>query len=122
MNKKLLLWPVAAVLAACASPGAVSGRPLYRCEHGIEFTVRFVDDSAVLDGSGANAVLFRDAGGQGPQQAVYSNSQMRAEFGVGPNGREALLTYPLLPLTARCVRDGEEGLRREPGGPTPARP
>jgi len=105
MNKKLLLLPVAALLAACAAPGAPSGQQSWRCEHGIDFRVRFVDDSALLEGVRANEVLFRDAGGQGPQQSVYSNAKMRAEFGLGASGREALLTYPALPLKARCVRD-----------------
>jgi len=95
-----LLW-----LAACAGPGAGTTQQHYRCEHGIEFGVRFVDDSAILSGARANEVLFRDAGGQGPQQAVYSNAAMRAEFGLGASEREALLKYPPLPLTARCVRD-----------------
>ena len=94
-----LLW-----LAACAGPGTGTAQH-YRCEHGIEFTVRFVDDSAILQGTRANEVLFRDAGGQGPQQSVYANASMRAEFGLGASGREALLKYPPLPLTARCVRD-----------------
>ncbi|MDO9383286.1 MAG: hypothetical protein Q7T86_10540 [Hyphomicrobiaceae bacterium] len=94
-----LLW-----LAACAGPGTGTAQH-YRCEHGIEFSVRFVDDSAILSGTRANEVLFRDAGGQGPQQAVYSNPAMRAEFGLGASGREALLRYPPLPLTARCVRE-----------------
>jgi hypothetical protein len=105
MNKKLCVLPLAAVLAGCAGSGAPSGLQSWRCEHGIDFRVRFVDDSALLEGTRANEVLFRDAGGQGPQQSVYSNAKMRAEFGLGAHGREALLTYPALPLKARCVRD-----------------
>lgn len=104
MNKKLYLL-AAAALAGCAGTSAPSGQQSYRCEHGIDFRVRFIDDSAVLEGARANEVLFRDAGGQGPQQSVYSNAKMRAEFGLGASGREALLKYPPLPLTARCVRD-----------------
>lgn len=100
-----LLLAAAAALSACAGPGRPSGALQYRCEHGMDFKVRFVDDTALLEGPRANAVLFRDAGGQGPQQAVYSNTQMRAEFGLGANAREAQLRYPLLPLVARCVRD-----------------
>jgi hypothetical protein len=92
------------VLAACAAGGPSSGAQ-YRCEHGIDFKVKFVDDTAVLDGAGGSDLLFRDAGGQGAQQAVYSNPRMRAEFGLGASGREAVLRYPLLPLVARCVRD-----------------
>ena len=49
--------------------------------------------------------LFRDAGGQGEGQTVYSNAVVRAEFGLRASGREAVLRYPLLPLVARCVRD-----------------
>lgn len=93
------------VLTACAGRGWQSPVPLYRCEQGIEFTARFIDDTAVLDGTRGYDVLYRDAGGQGSQQTVYSNPRMRAEFGLGASGREAVLRYPLLPLSARCVRD-----------------
>ena len=101
------------VLAGCASTGSGSG-PVYRCEHGIAFTVKFADNTAVLtgartpsgnSGAGDQDVLLRDAGGQGAQQAFYSNPRMRAEFGLGASGREAVLRYPLLPLVARCMRD-----------------
>ena len=92
-------------LAGCAGSNGQSAAPLYRCEHGIEFTVRFIDDTAVLEGTRGYDLLLRDAGGQGEQQTVYSNPRMRAEFGLGASGREAVLHYPLLPLVARCVRD-----------------
>jgi hypothetical protein len=78
----------------------------YRCEHDIEFTVRFADDSALVDaGPRGSDVLLRDAGGTTPQQTVYSNPRMRAEFGLGASGREAVLRYALLPLVAHCVRE-----------------
>ncbi len=98
---------VASVIAlgGCAGTGQPSAGPLYRCEHGIEFTARFIDDSAVLEGTRGYDVLYRDAGGQGAQQSVYSNPRMRAEFGLGASGREAVLRYPPLPLVARCVRE-----------------
>jgi len=98
-----LLLAALALLSACAAPGSVATR--YRCEHGIDFSVRFVDDSALIESSRASDVLFRDAGGQGASQTVYSSARMRAEFGLGSGGREAVLRYPLLPLVARCVRD-----------------
>ena len=105
MITRLLLSLIAVLAAGCAGPGSPAGQQSWRCEHGIDFTVRFVDDSALIEGPRASEVLFRDAGGQGPQQSVYSNAKMRAEFGLGAAGREARLTYPPLPLTARCVRD-----------------
>ena len=107
MNKASFLLAAAAVflLAGCAGPAIGPALPRYVCEHGIEFTVRFVDDTAVLDGTRGREVLYRDAGGLTPQQTVYSNPRMKAEFGLGTTGREAIVRYPLLPLAARCARD-----------------
>ncbi|MES2973152.1 MAG: hypothetical protein V4757_06065 [Pseudomonadota bacterium] len=106
MNKQAIaITAAASLLAGCAGMGPAADLPRYRCEHGIEFTVKFVDDTAVLDGSRGYDVLYRDAGGQTPSQSVYSNPRMRAEFGLGATGREAILRYPLLPLVARCARD-----------------
>lgn len=96
--------PVPAV--AASAPQRSARLPRYRCDQGIEFTVRFADDSAVLDaGPRGNDVLLRDAGGATPQQTVYSNPRMRAEFGLGATGREALLRYAQPPLSAYCQRD-----------------
>ena len=103
-------------LAGCAGTGIIdSGNgPVYRCEQGIAFTVKFADNTALLSGArkpsgssspGDQDLLLRDAGGQGAQQAFYSNPRMRAEFGLGASGREAILRYPLLPLVVRCLRD-----------------
>ena len=90
---------------AASAPGPVSTVPRYRCDQGIEFTVRFSDDTEVLDaGSRGNDVLLRDAGGATPQQTVYSNARMRAEFGLGAAGREALLRYAAPPLSVHCVQ------------------
>ena len=93
------------LLAGCAGLGSEATQPHYRCEHDIEFSVKFADDSALLNGSRGSDVLYRDAGGQGDKQTVYSNPRMRAEFGMGASGLEAILRYPLLPLVARCVRE-----------------
>jgi hypothetical protein len=92
-----------------ASPAPSTGpaAPLahYRCEQNIEFTVRFADDSAMVDaGPRGSELLLRDAGGTTPLQTVYSNPRMRAEFGLGVSGREAILRYPLVPLVANCVQ------------------
>lgn len=107
-------------LAGCAQIGAARpGQPgssatraqvqdmqRYRCDPGFAVTVRFADDSAVVDaGPRGNDVLLRDAGGSTPQQTVYSNARLRAEFGLGESGREAMLRYAQPPLAAHCVRD-----------------
>jgi hypothetical protein len=94
-----------AALGGCAGGNWQDAGPLYRCEHGIEFRAKFIDDTALLEGPGGRDLLQRDAGGEGPRQTVYRNPRMRAEFGLGASGREAVLRYPLLPLVARCVRD-----------------
>jgi hypothetical protein len=88
--------------AATASAGA-----RYRCDQGFSFTVRFTEDSAMLDaGARGSEVLLRDAGGATPQQTVYSNTRMRAEFGLGVSGREAMLRYASPPLAAHCIQEG----------------
>ena len=93
---------------APAAPAA-SGTQVahYRCDREIEFTVRFTDDSVVIDSKPplGNETLLRDAGGVTPQQTVYSNTRMRAEFGLGANGREAIVRVPGPPLVAHCTRD-----------------
>lgn len=104
ITQVLIFLVAVGALAGCASRDGESELPRYQCEHGIEFTARFVDDSAVLDGTRGKDILYRDAGGQGAQ-TVYSNPRLRAEFGMGASGREAALHYLLLPLEARCVRD-----------------
>lgn len=92
-----------------AEPPAVSPNASlqrYRCDQNFDFTVRFTDDSAVIDaGARGNDVLLRDAGGVTPQQTVYSNPRVRAEFGLGAAGREAILRYLSPQLVANCVRD-----------------
>ncbi len=102
--KSALMLPAAALLAACASPGAPPSGELYRCDQALEFRVYFVDDSALIDGQRGPEVLLRDAGGVTPQQTVFSNARLRAEFGLGANASEALLHYPLESLELRCVR------------------
>ena len=96
-----------AALAGCAggmNRSASSGPPVYECDQNLKFSVRFVNDTAVLKGARGDDVLLRDAGGQGAQ-TVYSNPRLRAEFGLGAGGREAVLQYLQQPLMARCLRD-----------------
>jgi hypothetical protein len=90
--------------AAPVSPAASLQR--YRCDQNFDFSVRFADDSAVIDaGSRGNDVLLRDAGGVTPQQTVYSNPRVRAEFGLGASGSEAILRYLAPQLVVNCVKD-----------------
>jgi hypothetical protein len=116
----LLAAATAAVLCACTTappprpepaipaPLAVPGESLtrYRCGQGLEFTVGFDGDAGMVDaGPRGRQLLLRDAGGLTPQQTVYSNTQLRAEFGLGSAGNEAVLHYAAPPLQVRCVRD-----------------
>ena len=111
-NPLALRGPAIAIISALLLTGCTTGNfgsapagQHYRCEQGIQFSVKFVDDSALIDSTRGYNVLFRDAGGQGEGQPVYSNAVVRAEFGLGGGGREARLSYPQLPLVVRCVRD-----------------
>lgn len=112
---KHVLWIASLLpvfLAACADNLLQPEAPLYRCEAGVGFTARFADDTAILNGPHGYEVLYRNAGGTGLAQTVYTNARMRAEFGRGPAGREALLRYFLVPLVVRCVIDQRYSAQR----------
>ena len=112
--KNLIICIASVLLSSCATdPGSPKTAPaelvFYRCEYDIAFTVRFADDSAIIDSSRGYEVLYRNAKDLTPPSApksdVYGNRRMRAEFGLGATGKEALLTYSLAPLVVRCSRD-----------------
>jgi hypothetical protein len=80
--------------------------PHFRCDHDIEFTVRFDDGTAQIEaGPLGSETLLRDAGGVTPQQTVYSSTRVKAEFGLGNQGREAVLHYVAPPLEVHCAQD-----------------
>jgi hypothetical protein len=78
----------------------------YRCDQGLAFDVRFGADEAELTfPSRGSETLERDAGGETPQQTVYSSTKLKAEFGLGPDGRGAKLNFADPPLAANCRRE-----------------
>lgn len=109
----LVMWgcatqaPQATPSPAAPAPSAANSQlPHYRCDGGLEFDVRFGDDSAELSFPARPAqTLLRDAGGTSPQQVVYSNTDAKVEFGLGAGGREAKLNFVSPAIEARCIRD-----------------
>ncbi len=73
-----------------STAGISADTQLYRCGEGVSFTASVNDDSALLDGDWGKATLLRDAGGGG-RVRVYSNRNLRAELGLGLDGRSAEL-------------------------------
>lgn len=105
--------PAAAPAAAVPSPaapappaaGPAATAPSYRCDHDIAFTAHFSQDAVTVDAPGRGRdVLLRDAGGVTPQETVYSNERLKAEFGLGAGGNEAILRYVEPALVAHCTR------------------
>jgi hypothetical protein len=95
-------------MAGCATESNLLRAPeadRYRCENDVAFTVKFASDSATVNSNRGYEVLYRSAGGLTPNQTVYSNPRMRAEFGLGATGQEAILRYLLQPVVVRCARD-----------------
>ncbi len=100
-----------AALAGCTSGPVGKPLPFYRCEYGLEFTAKFIDDSVALESTRGYDLLYR--GGKyastptnaKPNSNEYSNARMQVEFNQGVTQREAIVRYPLLPLVSRCVRD-----------------
>jgi hypothetical protein len=80
--------------------------PHYRCDNNIEFDVRFIDGSAELTFANREPeTLLRDAGGVTPQETVYSSTDLKAHFGLEPDGRGAKLNFTAPPLESHCLRD-----------------
>ena len=100
-----------AALAGCTSGPVGKPLPYYRCEYGLEFTAKFIDDSVAVESTRGYDLLYR--GGKHastpanakPNSNEYSNARMQIEFNLGVTQREAIVRYPLLPLVSRCVRD-----------------
>jgi len=91
--------------APAPAPAASVSAPNYRCDHDIGFTAQFGQDAVTVDAGGrGREVLLRDAGGVTPQQTVYSNERLKAEFGLGAGGNEAILRYAEPALVAHCTR------------------
>jgi hypothetical protein len=94
--------PLPAPAPTTESTGAVR----LLCDHGLELRASFEQDQVRLSGlpEGPEALL-RDAGGVTPQQSVFSNPRLRAEFGLGADGREAALhLLQPFPRTLHCRR------------------
>ncbi|MGZ5181026.1 MAG: hypothetical protein ACXWC6_05935 [Ramlibacter sp.] len=92
--------------AGTAPPRSDAEAPSYRCDGGVAFTVRDDGDFVLLRGlPRGDERLGRDAGGVTPSQTVYSSATLRAEFGLGSDGRDALLHDLVSAADLHCRRD-----------------
>jgi hypothetical protein len=123
------------LLAGCA---ALEAQPLnYQCQHDLRFTARLYRDMAMLDGMRGHAVLAREitdanAGASGKTTAAaplrYADDSVRAEFGLGVQGRLARLDYTGIPQPVYCARTAKSGTPLTPpraarqDGPRPPPP
>ena len=108
MKQLIIAITACCALTSCATDSGslrTAEAERYRCENDIAFTVKFANDSATVSSNLGYEVLYRTAGGLSPSQTVFINPRMRAEFGLGTTGREAILRYLLQPVVVRCVRD-----------------
>ena len=91
----------AALLAAgCAAPPQDASRLRYLCQHGQQFEARLYEDAALLEGQNARQQLAREASDGGA--LGYSDGTLHAVFGLGADGREALLRYAGIPEAVHC--------------------
>jgi len=101
------LLTLTALLAGCSTGPLARYFPTtadYRCDNGVSVAVDRDGKATLQTGRGA-VVLERDAGGVGPEQAVYSNPDMRFETGLPPDGRGANLEGMVPNRKARCSRE-----------------
>ncbi|MET4577070.1 hypothetical protein [Ottowia thiooxydans] len=94
----------AASLTACASLRDAS-RLSYVCPNDLRFEARLYQDMAILEGWRGHAVLARIAGQEGPETSpAYADETVRANFGLGMDGRLARLDYTSIPEPMYCQR------------------
>ena len=88
-----------------AEPSGARGVP-YACDNALTLHARFREDTLTLSGLGqGEETLLRDAGGVTPEQTVWSNDRVRAEFGLPPGGEGAVLHLLQPPAsTLNCRR------------------
>jgi hypothetical protein len=102
------------LLAGCAA--LQDAPPLdYQCPHDLRFTAHLYRDMAMLDGMRGHAVLARQTldadGGKSAAAAPlrYADNSVRAEFGLGVQGRLVRLDYTNIPEPVYCERIAEAG-------------
>jgi hypothetical protein len=121
------------LLAGCAA--LQDAPPLdYQCPHDLRFTARLYRDMAMLDGIRGHAVLARqtaDANGGKSTAAAslrYADDSVRAEFGLGEQGRLVRLDYANIPDSIYCARIAQSNAPLTPphavnrNGPRPPPP
>lgn len=94
----------ALLLASCA---AVQDAPrlTYLCPNELRFEARLYQDMALLEGLRGHAVLERVAGGDEQDAALrYADVTVRAQFGLGVDGRLVRLDYTNIPEPVYCER------------------
>lgn len=86
-------------------PAETIGTP-FVCDDGLTVHVRFGEGSVTLFGlPEGDQVLLRDAGGVTPEETVWSNERLRAQFGLPPSGQGAVLhVLEPQPSTLHCRR------------------
>ncbi len=96
----------ALLLTGCA---AVRDAPrlLYLCPNELRFEARLYEDMALLEGLRGHAVLERLAADDGALR--YADVTVRAEFGLGVDGRLVRLDYTNIPEPVYCERAATEG-------------
>ena len=102
----LLALSLPALLSACA---ALQDAPRlnYLCPNDLRFEARLYQDMALLEGLRGHAVLERVADhhdGEGDGTLRYADPTVRAQFGLGVQGRLARLDYTNIPEPVYCER------------------
>jgi len=84
----------------------------YQCPHNLRFTAHLYRDMATLDGMRGHVVLARVTSGAAADtdkaaapSLRYADDSVRAEFGLGEQGRLVRLDYTGIPEPVYCVRN-----------------
>ena len=103
----MLLRGLLAVLVIGAMAGCAAMRDAPRlsflCANDLSFEARLYQDMAILEGLRGHAVLARKSG-EAEAGPSYTDETVHARFGLGVDGRLALLNYTSIPEPVYCER------------------
>ena len=104
---KNIVFRIAALGLLLTGCAALQDAPrlLYLCPNDLRFEARLYEDMAMLEGLRGHAVLERLADAGDAAQPRYADPTVRAQFGLGLEGRLARLDYTTIPEPVYCERE-----------------
>lgn len=105
------------LLASCALKQDAP-RLLYLCDNDLSFEARLYRDMVLIEGQRGHVVLERELESLKEDELKYADNNLKAQFGLGDQGRLVRLDYRNIPQAVYCQRLQRAG--EDDAGQTPS--